>query len=353
VKATVSWNDSKEKYELSLKGKVLCRSKKIGHFEWLLAKKTNLKLKGVTTFDVLKPGPKDFSIVTPLGDVLNQPKFSINERFELLNELIEMVAVNKQAKSCLITGQGGVGKTHAVLNTLKNNGLVDYQTLFPTNEELKERAAQARITSTDSDDEMEDKIIEAMPIPNSGHFIVVRGYVTGVALYRILWEHANANIIFDDCDSVLKDPNAVQLLKGALDSYDERWISWRAERSGKSDLPQTFKFTGTVIFISNMQFDKVDEAVRSRCFKVDLAMSIEQRLERMYAVLDDVLPDAPDGVEPEEWSVQKLEAINLIDKHKKEIKQVNFRTLMQTITIRSNPSSKDWKKLALYSLTEN
>ena len=48
-------------------------------------------------------------------------------------------------------------------------------------------------------------------------------------MYRTLFENNKSIIVFDDCDAVLKDPVALNLLKGALDSYGKRIMSWNAD----------------------------------------------------------------------------------------------------------------------------
>ena len=49
-------------------------------------------------------------------------QFSIDERFEILTDFVSMVATRK-APSAVITGAGGLGKTHTVLAALKTAGL--------------------------------------------------------------------------------------------------------------------------------------------------------------------------------------------------------------------------------------
>ena len=89
--------------------------------------------------------------------------------------------------------------------------------------------------------------------------MVVKGYATPKALYGTLWEHRDKTIIFDDCDSVLKDAVSLNLLKGALDSYDKRTISWLQKGFIEDNLPNSFEFQGNIIFISNMSSDKLDQ----------------------------------------------------------------------------------------------
>ena len=112
--------------------------------------------------------------------------FSINERFEFLDDLTSMV-VTGVTPSLVVTGPGGNGKTNSVKRTIKNNKL------------------------TEND------------------FIFIKGYSTPRGLYNTLYDNNGKLIIFDDCDSVLDDKTSKNILKSALDSYEERTISWMSK----------------------------------------------------------------------------------------------------------------------------
>ncbi len=242
-------------------------------------------------------------------------KFNINTRFAFVEKLVKMVASGVQP-SAVITGQGGLGKTHAVTKTLTEANYVDASDL-----------ANFQLGAT---------------VQRSKMFVTVKGYSTAKGLYRTLFENNKSVIVFDDCDSILKDPVALNLLKGALDSYGKRIISWNADFRDE-DLPRSFNFEGRVIFISNLAQDKIDQAIRSRSMMIDLSMTTEQKLERMdFIVRDkDFLP---------EYELQvKLDAMNLIRKLKDEAKEISFRTLISVSKIRA--SNTDWEELAEYMLT--
>jgi hypothetical protein len=150
-------------------------------------------------------------------------------------------------------------------------------------------------------------------------------------------------IVFDDCDSVLKDPVSLNLLKGALDSYSRRIISWRADLRD-DDLPTTFEFKGRVIFISNLSSNQIDQAIITRSMAVDLSMTPQQKIERMKFILDS------DEFMPEYPRAMKLDALNLIDSLRDNVKEMSLRTLIQVTKIRkANPNGK-WKSLAEYTI---
>ena len=250
---------------------------------------------------------------------LNDSKFSIDERFEFVADLVKMVTA-KTSASAIITGEGGLGKTYTVVKTLISCGLQDATNLMEM--------------------EAEDEVMER----DDKMFTVVRGFSTAKGLYRILYEHRDSMLVFDDCDNVLKDPVALNLLKGALDSYDKRIISWNCENKGDDDLPRSFQFNGGVIFISNLTLATLNQALRSRSLCVDLSMTLEQKIERMGTLvnMDTFMPDVAMNF--------KKDALALIDKNKKNASEISLRTLIKVCKIRAGDAN-NWAKLAEYVLS--
>ena len=177
-----------------------------------------------------------------------QNRYGINERFDFVEKLVTMVASGVQP-SAVITGEGGLGKTYTVTKTLEAHGYKDISDL-----------AEFQVGTI---------------VNTRKCFTMVKGYSTAKGLYRTLFENNKSVIVFDDCDAVLKDPIALNLLKGALDSYGKRIISWNADMKD-DDLPRSFNFEGRVIFISNMEQDRIDQAIRSRSMMIDLSMTLDQ-----------------------------------------------------------------------------
>jgi hypothetical protein len=242
-------------------------------------------------------------------------KFGINARFGFVEKLVSMVASGVQP-SAVITGEGGLGKTYTVSKTLEANGYKDIS-------DLAEFQVGAIINTRKC-------------------FTMVKGYSTAKGLYRTLFENNKSIVVFDDCDAVLKDPVALNLLKSALDSYGKRIISWNADMKDE-DLPRSFEFTGRVIFISNMSQDKIDQAIRSRSMMIDLSMTTNQKIDRMEHIA------ASDEFLPEYDATIKADALSLIRSIQSECKEISLRTLIAVSKIRA--SNKDWKDLATYMLT--
>lgn len=244
-----------------------------------------------------------------------QSRYNINQRFGFVEQLVTMVA-NGVQPSAIITGEGGLGKTFTVTKTLEQHGYKDI---------------------TDLADFQVGTVINTRKC-----FTLVKGFSTAKGLYRTLFENNKSIVVFDDCDAVLRDPVALNILKGALDSYGKRIISWNADMRD-DDLPRSFNFEGRVIFISNMEQDRIDQAVRSRSMMIDLSMTLDQKIERMEFIANS------GEFLPEYDSTIKSDALGLIREIKSECKEISLRTLIAVSKVRA--SNKDWKDLATYMLT--
>ena len=247
--------------------------------------------------------------------VAQESRFSINERFGFVSDMVTMLANGAQA-SVVVTGPGGLGKSFTVNQTLTANGFKDVSTL-------------------------EDFAVGAV-IKTNKAFRVIKGYSTPKGLYRTLYENRDGVIVFDDCDSVLKDPVSLNLLKGALDSYSRRIISWRADIKDE-DLPTTFEFKGRIVFISNLASAQIDQAIITRSMAVDLSMTRKQKIERMRHLLNS------GEFMPEFDKVTKNDAMSLIDKLQDKVKELSLRTLIQVTKIRKSAGS-NWSNLAEYTI---
>jgi hypothetical protein len=243
-----------------------------------------------------------------------QNRYGINDRFGFVEKLVTMVATGIQP-SAVITGEGGLGKTYTVTKTLESHGYKDISDLadFQVGAVVNTRKC----------------------------FTMVKGYSTAKGLYRTLFENNKSVIVFDDCDAVLKDPVALNLLKGALDSYGKRIISWNADMRDE-DLPRSFNFEGRVIFISNMDQDKIDQAIRSRSMLIDLSMTLDQKIDRM-----EFIANSPEFL-PEYDKEAIKDALDLIREVKDDAKEISLRTLITVSKIRA--TNKDWKDMARYIL---
>jgi len=122
------------------------------------------------------------------------------------------------------------------------------------------------------------------------HVTYIKGYVRPLALYKLLYgsRFTNSILVFDDSDSIFHDDVSMNLLKGACDSTDRRMLHWlsrsldnETDEDGES-VPEKFEFEGSIIFITNYDFDNMIEsgsklaphfaALVSRSHYLDLSM---------------------------------------------------------------------------------
>ena len=296
---TIKFNESKKRWEGAVNGRIKSHST---HLDYVQNKMAAL-------------GYRINAAQTINNDAKQIDEFGITKRFEFVKQMVSMVA-KKTVASAIITGQGGLGKTHSVIRALKDCGLHDVT-------DLASFEVGTRLQGSKS-------------------FRIIKGFSTAKGLYRSLFEGNGMTLVFDDCDSVLKDPVALNLLKGALDSYGERYISWNADIKDE-DLPRSFKFTGSIVFISNKDMDSLDQAVRSRALCVDLSMTEEQKIERMETIVDDA------EFLPEYSKEYKHDALEFLRSMVKSVQNLSLRSLISVVKIRAEGG--DWKHLAKYILT--
>lgn len=141
----------------------------------------------------------------------------IRQRFEVLDMFAEAVAAN-QIRGLIVSGAAGIGKTFKFETRLK----------------------QAE---------------ESGEIPMLTH---LKGKSTPLYLYQTLFLNSEPGcvLLLDDIDAIFTDPDALNLLKSALDSSEERWITYGSASKylEENGLPQRFKFEGTIVFITNLDF---------------------------------------------------------------------------------------------------
>src|SRR5574340_867479 len=169
----------------------------------------------------------------------------LKDRFEAMDAMTEATATGKN-RSLIISGPAGLGKSYGVMKIVDG---------------LEKRGYRP---------------------------VVIRGYVRPTGLYKTLYEYRDKNcvIVFDDADSVMMDDISLNILKTACDMTRVRKLSWLTETKMEDEegerLPRNFEFEGSVIFITNYDFDAMIqagmklaphfEAMISRSHYLDLAM---------------------------------------------------------------------------------
>jgi hypothetical protein len=326
--AELKLNERTGKWEAKYNGQILAASRSKAYVIEMITSGRCNKANDAGVSQVYEPEGTMTVGENSSGVVMEMPeeRFTINERFDFLTKFVTMVA-RRTAPSLVVTGEGGLGKTFTVTEALGAAGLINTTDYMGSVE-----------VGTGSDSVLS-------PSESRKLYTVVKGYSTAKGLYRTLYENRNRIIVFDDCDSVLRDPVSLNLLKGALDSYERRIISWNAESFGDDDLPRSFEFKGGVIFISNLPMHKVDQAVRSRSIPVDLSMNASQKIERMGEIIKS------EKFLPEYEMEHKKAALEFLGEMKDVARELSFRTLISVTKVVAE--GDDWKRPAEYLLTSS
>ena len=241
----------------------------------------------------------------------------IRERFDILHEMTK-ATVSGDIRAMIVSGPPGVGKSYGVETEIEKACLFD-------------KLAGKRLRAE-----------------------VVKGSATPIGLYQTLYKYSDANsvVVFDDCDSILLDDVALNLLKGALDSGKKRVISWLSESSAlrREGIPDRFEFKGSVIFITNLKFDKMKsqklrdhlDALQSRCHYLDLTLdTMRDKLLRIKQI-------AKDGVLFADYDFNEYAQDDIIDfmhVNKDRLREVSLRMALKIADLRKS-FPNNWKRMS-------
>jgi hypothetical protein len=237
------------------------------------------------------------------------------DRFEILETMTD-AAISGDARAVIVSGPAGLGKSFTVEKAL------------------------------------------AQWDPNAINHKIVKGYIRATGLYKLLYAHRAPGqvLVFDDADEVFLDDTAINLLKAACDSSDRRIISYITEGSLIDEetaerLPKSFQFEGTVIFITNYDFDAMIErgsklaphlqALVSRAHYIDMAMKTKRDyLIRIRQVVRAGLL-RNNGLDDE----AQLDVIDFIEDNQDRLRELSLRMALKIAAIRRRGSA-NWKKVA-------
>lgn len=238
----------------------------------------------------------------------------IARRFKVMDLIINGV-IDRKIKAAVFSGAPGIGKT------------------FNVDARLREAEIKRGI-----------------------NFSQLTGSATAIGLYLTLYDHRNPGdiLVLDDLDSIFQDQEALNLLKGALDTGRTRTLSWMSASKylRENDIPNSFEFEGTVVFISNMNFDQQIErgsklaphlaALVNRCVYLDLGIHTPQEIMiRIKQVIRDtnILRDL--GL-AENYT---KDIMRWMEDNADNLRSLSIRTIIQLANfVRTSPH--DWKIMA-------
>ena len=231
----------------------------------------------------------------------------LGERFEILTEMTKAVK-SGDVRAMIVSGPPGVGKSFGVEAVLQKDGLFDT---------LAERKPK---------------------------YEVVKGAMSSIGLYSKLYEFSDAKsvVVFDDCDSILMEDLSLNILKGALDSSERRFISWNTDsRLLRSEgIPDRFEFKGAAIFITNIKFEHVRskklrdhlDALESRCHYIDLQMDTNrEKLLRIKQIVGQGMLDRYDF-----GDIQKDEVVEFITLNQDKLRELSLRMVLKIADLRKS-----------------
>jgi hypothetical protein len=238
----------------------------------------------------------------------------MRDRFDMLTEMTKAVK-RGDVRALIVSGPPGVGKSYGV-------------------EEVLDR----------------HKLIETMG--GAKKYEVIKGAVSPLGLYCKLYKYAAKDcvVVFDDCDSIFTEETSLNLLKAALDSKKTRTLHWNADsrKLREEGIPDSFRFEGSAIFITNIKFSKVRGRLRehllaleSRCHYIDLTIDTdrEKMLRIKQIVGDGMLNDyrLTDEV--------KEEIVEFVDQNKKRLREISLRTVLKVADL-AQAFPDDWEAMA-------
>ena len=237
-------------------------------------------------------------------------------RFEILKDMTKAVK-GGDVRAMIVTGPPGVGKSFGVEEVLSKDDL------FNTLGERKPR------------------------------YEIVKGAMSAIGLYSKLYQYSDAKniLVFDDCDSILLDDIALNILKAALDSSKKRTISWNTDsRLLRSEgIPDKFEFKGGAIFITNLKFENVRSkklqehlaALESRCHYIDLRMDTDR--EKVLRIKQIVKDGMLDSYELED--VARDEVVDFIETNRATMRELSLRTVLKVADLRKSFPT-NWQNMA-------
>jgi hypothetical protein len=283
----------------------------------------------------------------------NVTQWNVLERVRLMRRTVSLVASGK-ANGAIIGGRGGIGKTFGVSQELKNAKLVNFADIESEHTKMQEEISAYRTehgfaVEDDDDETVIEMRVRAQCLLERNGYSVMKGYSSASALYRYLFNHNGQLIIFDDCDSILRDKDALNILKAALDTYEDRWVSWNVNSIDPNAPPPIFKFTGRIIFITNLDMHQIADPIRTRCYKVDLHMTQAQCVEYIESTAHNVCLPGVDEIQED----CIVDSINFLKIYASRIKNISYRLFLDILRIRIECADDDWARLAYYNIMQN
>ncbi|AFL47449.1 hypothetical protein ZZ1p0131 [Acinetobacter phage ZZ1] len=252
---------------------------------------------------------------TPVApsETAEEMRARINKRFSVMDMMTKGI-INKSIRSLIISGAPGIGKT------------------FTLNRDLQ---------AADDAGEIE--------------YTILNGKMSPIGLYCKLFECASSNsvLVLDDVD-VFSSEDALNLLKAALDTSETRKVCWSTASSYLKDegIPLEFEFEGTIVFISNVDFDRELsrgsklaphlDALISRSVYLDLGVHTN---EEIMVRVEDVILNTDMMFKAGLLESETLEILEWMKSNISRLRNVSLRTALYLASF-VKTDEHNWKEIA-------
>jgi hypothetical protein len=245
----------------------------------------------------------------------------LKERFNILS-ILTQGAVAQNVRAVTVTGAPGVGKTFTVeqiLNHAKNSKGIKFE--------------------------------------------IVKGSISALNLYMLAYrmKEPGSVIVLDDADTIFGDEDALNILKVLCDSSEYRTVSYmkEAHQLKENDIPQSFDFNGSMIFISNLDFQRyVDEgknkysahfeALMSRSLYLDLRLHSRQELG---VWIEHVATTGHIFRREGLTEAQGKAVLGFLRTYRENLRELSLRTLLKTSQLVK--TNNNWESMAKILLTKS
>ena len=233
------------------------------------------------------------------------------KRFGMLDKLTRG-CISNDIRSMIVVGAPGVGKTFTV------------ESILETTPDLK--------------------------------YEIVKGGLSAVELYKMGYRNRRPGsvVVIDDADSIFSDEEGLSILKAMCDSSSTRRVSWLKDSSTlrEDDVPQTYDFQGSFIFISNIDFQRyIDtggnkyvvhfEALMSRSLYLDLRVHDRQAISLW---VEHVATHGKMFLKENVSEAVGRDILAFLKKNRDDLREYSLRTAVKLCGLAK--SHHDWKDMA-------
>lgn len=233
------------------------------------------------------------------------------KRFGILDKLTRG-CISNDIRSIIVVGAPGVGKTFTV------------ESILETTPDLK--------------------------------YEIVKGGLSAVELYKMGYRNRRPGsvVVIDDADSIFSDEEGLSILKAMCDSSSTRRVSWLKDSSTlrEDEVPQTYDFQGSFIFISNIDFQRyIDtggnkyvvhfEALMSRSLYLDLRVHDRQAISLW---VEHVATHGKMFAKENVSEAVGKDILAFLKKNRDDLREYSLRTAVKLCGLAK--SHHDWKDMA-------